>query len=202
MEKSVARDLLKNMLKPEQLIRDNRAEFLLEKTRYRINMPEHFDKVIADEAKDEYYMKLLEGGKFKRRELLIELYKKNGTNIEEFTEEFKRLASVIQKKQIVLHSLKDENKEKIEEIEKQIQVLEINQLVTLGKREELLKFSIEDKCEKYYILMLIIACSEIYDEKTKTWSKLYKDENAYNHGNENVNKQLCLSASYLFSGNE
>ncbi len=207
MDKIVAKNLLKKIIRPDQMIKDNIVEFLFEKKQYRVNFPNHFDKVIAEEKKDERYMELLQGGKFKRRLELIEIYKKSGTDIEDFNIEFNRLGTVIQKKQIELNSLtlkiaEDENKEKIETIKQQIIALEIKQLTTIGDREELLRYSIEDKCYKYYILLLIIQCSEIYNDDSKTWIKLYENENDYNKGIENLNRQLCLSASYLFAGNK
>jgi len=211
MEKIEAKNIAKKLIDPEQLIKDNKAEFKFEDKMYRVITPTYKEKILASEAKDEKYMELLEKndstGKpiFKRKEQLIELYKKQGIDINEFDNEFKRLGEIIKKKQIELNSLTkqnkdDEDKEKIKSVKQQITVLQTKQVLTLNEKTELLRYSIEDKCENHYLQVLIVQCTEVFINNN--WEKLYKNIDEFNNGNEALNNRINFIAAYLFTRND
>lgn len=211
MDKVKIKDFIKKLKDPEQLIKDNKIEFKFGDKMYRIRLPEYKDKIVAEEARDERYMELLNktdssgNPLFRRRVELIELYKKQGIDIVEFDNEFTRLGEIINKKQIELNSLtkqdeKAEDKDKIKSIKQQIQVLQLKQLYALNEKTELLRYCIEDKCESYYLFVLTVRCTEV--STGNKWKQLYKDVADMNEGKEELNNRISYCSGYLFVNGE
>jgi hypothetical protein len=196
---------INEVLSAESLVLDNKIEFEHDGARYRIRSPEPAEKMKAVKIKDEKYNELLgkrdAEGKliYKLKNKLIELYKEQGIDINDYDLKFKELQEKIEQIQLKLAEKKGETDEEIEKLIAEIQILQATQFELIQKKGELLSYSIEDISFQTYTLQLIVECAEIFNEEKNIWSKVYASIDEFNgHRDEKLGRRFAFLSSKLF----
>lgn len=188
----------------EQAIVDGVLPLKMENKDYRIRTPEFKDKNIAEEEKRKYVCKLINTEGYMFEELLRESLKKKGIDIDALDNEFIRLQEEIKNESIPLALLakenpEDEDKIKIDEQKNKIRELMAKQYEIETKKYNYLQYSIEKEAELRYMTWLVILCTDVLDETTKEYKRLFKNyEDFIVSEKEELKNKLIYFAMHLF----
>ena len=191
----------------EDLIKDNKIEFEIDKIKYRVSKPNGFQNKVLRRARNEKFFELLKDPAFKLKEVLIKELKENGVDIIAEEEKIKEIGYTIEDIQNKVAPIPTENKETINNYEKEVKELEKKQIEISIRIADLMEFSIEQELIEFSNLYLIYAILEKeIDDKSievkegdnyiKKWIKAFK---TYEEFLNSDNEPLRLEALYYMS---
>lgn len=154
----------------EQLIKDNKVEFEVEKVTYRVQKPNYRKSEEIRHQRNMKKIELLENDKYKLREELIRLYRRNGKDIKEME---RRIASFpsriepIQERLALATAPKD-----IKLFKEEIKKLEEQQITLIIEKNECLEGCIESQITEYANLYMVYLVTE--KKVDAKWIKAFK----------------------------
>ena len=161
---------LNDVEKLEHLVKDNKIEFEIDKVTYRVRKSNYKESEKVRQQRNVKKIELLEHPKYKLRDELIRLYRRNGKDIKEMERIIKSFPSKIESIQERLATTtapKD-----IDLLEDEIKKLEERQLELILEKNECLECCIENQITDYANLYTIYLVLE--KNVNEKWVKAFK----------------------------
>ena len=186
--------LLNQTEKIEEIIKNNKIEFEVNKKTYRVSKPTNAQTIAVRKARNLKFYELLNSPAYKLKEVLIAELKENGYDIIAKEAEIKELGLQISDIQEKVAPIPTENKEAINNYKKEVKELEKKQSKIVNRISELLEFSVEQALEEFSNLYLIFSILE--EEVEDKWQPAFKTYIAFLDSDES---ELLLDATYNMS---
>lgn len=185
---------LNEVEKLQDLVKDNKIEFEVNKINYRVSKPTGTQNKELRKARNGRFFELLKDPSFKLKEVLIKEIKEKGYDIIAKQEEIKEIdlqISDIQEKAAVIPTV---SKEVLKDYERQVDELTKKQNQIAIRIAELMEFSIEQELLEFSNLYLIYNVLE--KEEDKKWIKCFKTFEDFQNCSEEA---IILEATYFMS---
>ena len=171
---------LNDVEKLEHLVKDNKIEFEIDKVTYRVRKSNYKESEKVRQQRNVKKIELLEHPKYKLRDELIRLYRRNGKDIKEMERRINSFPSKIesiQERLATVTSPKD-----IDLLKDEIRKLEELQMELIIEKNECLEGCIENQITEYANLYMIYLVTEKkVDEK---WVKAFKSYDEFLENDE------------------
>jgi len=179
----------------ETIIKDGMIEWSFNKEVYRVRRPTPKEKREVDRLRNDKYIELIQNDKNLFREQLITIYKKKGIDINRMDDEILENQKKQEDLQERLGPVTD--KRTIEQLEREIHTLRVEQAFTNEKKRELLKYCIEqqliDYMNNYFSYML-------FEKKVGVkWERAFSSYEEFLNAEGETNEQLITRAVYYLS---
>lgn len=154
----------------EQLLKDNKHEFILKDKHYRVRKPTGIEKDEANKERMKKYFDMLKDPAYMFRKQLLALYKKKNVDVEAMEKTIKDL--YLQEKSFYKKLAVTEDKADIEVIEQEIEDRRRQQQELFYEKEELLKYCIEKQLDDFLKIYLVYLCLEV--KQNDKFERVYK----------------------------
>lgn len=182
----------------EQLIKDNKNEFMFQSNHYRVRKPNPIEKEQANKERMKKYVDMLKDPAYVFKQTLIDLYKTKGIHIDKFDLDVKNLS--YQEKNLLNRLYGNEAPNEIESIEKDIYEIRQKQQDLFFQKEDLLKYCIEHKIEEFLKMYLVFQVLEI--NKDGKWERVYKSYEEFMTSTEELLQAKAAQIFALIADNE
>ena len=148
-KKSISKEALKAIanleesLKLENVIKDNKVEFIIKDVKYRVRKPTYAEQLKAEKERRKKYSELVDDDSYFFRKQWIEKYKKKGIDVDKMDSNIKNLQKEIEL--LLLKLAKSVTPNDIELLDKEIKKLRNKQFELSIEKTDLLAYSIEDQ---------------------------------------------------------
>lgn len=200
MEKNEKHEIAKEALKAlseieestriEELVKDNKIEFIVADKTYRVRKPVYAERIELDTTKRKKYVALVKDDSFLFRKQWIEQYKKKGIDIVEMENKVRTLDGEI--KNILLRLAKSQEPKDVASLKEQVLKLQDEQFNTSIEVTDLLSNCIEQQILIYvnaYTTYLVLEVKE-----GETWKRLF---NSYSEFEESESKIIQKAYYYI-----
>jgi hypothetical protein len=190
---------LEDTIKMENLVKDNKIEFIIENKTYRVRKPTFTEHQEMDTVRRKKYLEMINDDSYMFKNQWITKYLAKGINI---VEKEKRILSLQEDiKSTLLRLATAELSKDIESLKKEIHRLREEQFGISMEVTDLLSYSIENQSLLYvnsYTTFLVL------EEKTDTdWKRVYSNYEEFKKSDSKVINEAFYYLSYLiYSYNE
>jgi len=184
----------------ENIIKDNKIEFVIKDVQYRVRKPNLCEQEIADKEKNRKYVELINDDNCLFREQWIEKYKSKGIDIEKMESKIRQLETEIEK--ILLKLATVSNEADVDLLKSEIEILRNEQIDLTIKKTDLLSYSIEDKLLYHvntYVTYLVLEKKE-NDKYTKVFDSF--EEFSSSKNSALINKSFYCINLIVYNQNE
>jgi len=183
----ILNELQKDTLNSE-LISDNKLHFNYDGCIYRVRMPNQKENAIANNYKNNIFVKLLQQDNTLTIKQLTKLLKeKQDIDIEALEKQAKKLEDEVIQVYLTLAKKKDSEQKSIEDLKKQIDILRQKRLTIILEKAEYLTPAIENQAQDDYYRFMSSFCTEkLIDKDNDVWEKAWKDFSAYEEDNSKL----------------
>lgn len=185
----------------ENLIKDNKIIFGINKEKYRVRKPTQDESLALQKTRNKKFLELLRDDSYILKEQLLEIYKKKGIDIEEMELKIKDLGFAVEDLEEKLDNTVD--KDMIENLEQEIKEIYNKQSKLAVRIADLLEPCIENALVEFANLYIVYSVleKEIEDKSIdvkegdnypKKWIKAFE---TYEKFLESDNEELILEAT-------
>lgn len=161
----------------ENLIKDNKIEFTINKKKYRVRKPTQGESLALQKARNKKFLELLKDDSYILKEQLLEIYKKKGLDIEKMEENIKELGYSIEDIQVKLDNTTE--KTSIENFKKEIKEIERKQSKIAVRIGDLLEPCIEHAVIEFGNLYSVYSVLEMLDSKKEVKENVVINDNKW-----------------------
>lgn len=184
--------------KLEDLLKNNNAEFTIDKINYRVSKPNGSQNKELRRARNERFFQLLKDPAFKLKEILIKELKEKGYDIIAEELKIKEIGYTIEDIENKVAEVPTESTQVLKDYEKEVDELKQKQAEISVRIDELMEFSIEQELlefsNNYLIYSVLDKENEVGSEKQ--WDKAFK---TYEEYLDSDNEPLRLESLYYMS---
>lgn len=203
--KKAIENLSPELLK-EDVIRDNKNEFIVDSKLYRVTLPTNKQRSEAERYKQRTYMELLQTEGYYTRSQLIKILKEHkDVDIEELDEKIKVISDQIEGLYDKISETHTDNIKSLESLIPKVKDrLEKIQKLSIEKAE-LLAFCIEEEVYTRHLEYLVVVCVQENIEpdetgKESTWKRVWNSQEEFdNDDNMVLAETATLKFSQLFA---
>lgn len=197
--KEIAKEALKALaeieetVKMENLVKDNKIEFKVDETTYRVRKPEFGERQEIDVARRQKYLAFVKDETYLFRKQWIANYKAKGIDIAEMENKVRALDGEI--KATLLRLAKSQEPKDISQLKQDVLRLRDEQFATSMEVTDLLSYSIEDQLVVFvnsYTTYVVLE-KKVEDK----WERVYKSYDEFVKSNSKVIEQAFYYINYL-----
>jgi hypothetical protein len=180
-------------VRTENLIKDNKIEFVVAEKTYRVRKPSFLEKKEIETIRRKEYLRLISDDSYLFRKTWIEKYKTKGININEKEAKVKSLQEDI--KTLLLRLATAESPKDIKSLKDEINRLRDEQMTISMEITDLCSFSIEDQLTLYVNKYATYLVLEVKSEPD--WKRVYDTYDEFSKSEDKVISEAFYYISFL-----
>lgn len=184
------------------IIQDNKLEFKVGTSTYRVRTPNQRELAQAEDRRYKAWVQMLhEENTITKKKLIALLKDKQDIDIVDLELKKKKIEARLHESYLNLALCKDEEKDRIQKYIQQIEDIRKEYIDAFIEIENYLAPAIENRIEGLYLKYLTVSCADKYNEETKEWELLWKTYSDFEKDDSPIAVQACLNFGYIYKFN-
>lgn len=181
---------IESLDKAEGIVKDNKIKFEVDKIKYRLRPPTPSEKKEMFDARRKKYLELVQDETYKFKKQWVEIYKKQGIDIEKMSKQITILNSEMEK--IGVELAKATDKKTITTLKNEFISIKNKMYDISIEMADLLSYSIEDQLNTYATAYVCYLVFEKFENNE--WKRCFK---SYEEFDSTDSKAVTQALSYI-----